>query len=202
MIFYGTNSSRLKNGQLRGVECPNCNEQTSMNYSVFGKYFYIYWIPIFPIGKENILECNSCKRTFKLKELPQKIKDKFELEKHKGIPFLHFSGLAIIALVIGYFSYSNAQHKEAEAEYIKAPAIGDIYSIKSESPGHFTTMKITKIEEDSIYVVFNNYEIDKRSAIDQIDKSENYTFLTDVTTLENLQFLYEEKEIFNIERDE
>lgn len=38
MIFYGTNSSRLKDGQLPNVTCPNCKNQTSMTYTVFGKY--------------------------------------------------------------------------------------------------------------------------------------------------------------------
>ncbi|MFS4482160.1 hypothetical protein ACKGJY_04035 [Hyunsoonleella sp. 2307UL5-6] len=201
MIFYGTNSSRLKDGQLPNVTCPNCENQTSMTYSVFGKYAYLYWIPVFPIGKINVLECNSCKRTFKLQELPEQIQRKFETEKHTGIPFLHFSGLAVIGLVIAYFSYSGAKHKEDEADYIKTPNIGDVYSIKAEAAGHFTTMKVTKIEGDSVFLVFNDYEIDKRSAIYKIDKSNNYTNSNDALTKEQLQFLYEEKEIFNIDRD-
>lgn len=105
MIFYGTNSSRLKDGILSNVECPHCQQQVTMRYSVFGRYAHIYWIPLFPIGKTNVLECTHCKRTYKLRELPERIKQKFEVEKHTGIPFLHFSGLAIILLVVCYFSF-------------------------------------------------------------------------------------------------
>ncbi len=201
MIFYGTNSSRLKNGQLRSVECPNCNEQTSMNYSVFGKYFYIYWIPIFPIGKENIIECNNCKKTFKLKELPQRIKDKFNLEKHSGIPLLHFSGLAIILLAIGYFSYAGAKNDEKEAEYIKTPAIGDVYSIKINESGYYTSMKVTNITSDSIFVILNDYETNKRSGIYKIDKNKNYTNALDGFTKEEIQALYSEEKIYAVDRD-
>lgn len=201
MIFYGTNSSRLKDGQLPNVTCPNCENQTSMTYSVFGKYAYIYWIPIFPLGKVNVLECNHCKRTYKLKELPEQIQRKFETEKHTGIPFLHFSGLAIILFIIGYITYSSSKHKEDEAEFIKTPAIGDVYSIKSESPGHFTTMKVTEVKDDSIYVVFNDYEIDKRSAIYKIDKASNYGDYVDGYTKEEIVSLYENKTIYNIDRD-
>ncbi len=125
MIFYGTSASRLKDGRLSNVTCPNCDTPTSMNYSVFGKYFYIYWIPFFPIGKTNVLECNHCKRTYKLSELPEQIKHKFELEKHKGVPIKHFAGIGIIALLIAWFSYSNVKDNELEAEYIKDPQIGD-----------------------------------------------------------------------------
>ena len=201
MIFYGTNSSRLKNGQLPNVTCPNCENQTSMTYSVFGKYAYLYWIPIFPMGKVNVLECNSCKRTFKLKELPEQIQRKFETEKHTGIPLLHFSGLAIIALVIAYFSYTGSKHKEAEADYIKAPVIGDVYSIPSEASGQYTTMKVTSITNDSVYVVFNDYEIGEKSAIYKIDKDSNYTTYIEGYTKEEIVSLYDEKTIFNIDRE-
>ncbi len=85
MIFYGINSSKLKDGQLNNVTCSNCETQTAMTYGVFGKYFYLYWIPVFPLGKTNILECNSCKKTYKLKELPEQIKHKFKTEKHTGV---------------------------------------------------------------------------------------------------------------------
>tara|TARA_R110002050_G_scaffold104052_5_gene213264 strand:- start:31849 stop:32454 length:606 start_codon:yes stop_codon:yes gene_type:complete len=201
MIFYGTSSSRLKNGQLNNVTCPNCENQTSMTYGVFGKYFYLYWIPIFPIGKDNILECNSCKKTFKLKELPNQIKKRFELEKHSGIPILHFSGLLIIACVIAYFSYSSSKHKELESVYIKEPAIGDVYSIETETAGHYTSMRITNIINDSIHVLFNDYEIDKKTGIDQIDKDKNYTDQNDGYTKEEILSLYNDKIIYEINRD-
>ena len=37
MIFYGTNSSKIKKGQLRNITCPNCSNDVSMNYTVFGE---------------------------------------------------------------------------------------------------------------------------------------------------------------------
>ncbi|MGC1203426.1 MAG: hypothetical protein WA839_00905 [Flavobacteriaceae bacterium] len=201
MIFYGTNSSRLKNGQLPNVTCPSCENQTSMTYNVFGKYAYIYWIPLFPMGKVNVLECNHCKRTYKLKELPEQIQRKFQTEKHTGIPFLHFSGLAIILLVIAYFSYSGSKHKEDKAEFIKAPSVGDIYSLPSSSKGQYTTMKVTSITNDSVYFILNDYEIAKKSAIYKIDKAANYTNYIEGYTKEEIVSLYDDKTIFNIDRE-
>lgn len=201
MIFYGTNSSRLKDGQLQNVTCPNCDTQTSMTYAVFGKYAYIYWIPLFPMGKVNVLECNQCKKTYKLSELPEQIKKKFELEKHTGIPFLHFSGLAIIALAIGYFSYSSSRNKALDAEYIAEPAIGDVYSTNSDSPGQYTTMKVTTVTKDSIYVVLNDYEIDKKSAIDEIDINANYTTYTAGYTKSQISAMFKNKSIFEVDRN-
>ncbi|TXE07114.1 zinc-ribbon domain-containing protein [Seonamhaeicola algicola] len=200
MIFYGTKASRLKNGQINHVTCPNCQNQTSMNYGIFGKYFYIYWIPIFPIGKTNIVECNHCKKTFKLKELPQQIKHKFELVKHKGTPLWHFTGLAIILLAVGYFSYSNAKHKEDEVVFIKEPAIGDIYSYKDPDSGNFSTMKVINVSRDSIRVVYNDYLVDKRTGISKIDKASNYNDTTENLSRLEIVVLYNDNVIYNINR--
>lgn len=202
MVFYGTSSSRLKDGRLSNVTCPNCKEQTSMNYSVFGKYTYIYWIPIFPIGKTNVLECNNCKRTYKLKELPEQIKHKFELEKHKGIPLKHFTGLAIIVAAIAWFSYSNAKNKELEAEYIKQPQIGDIYRTEGSKASWYTTAKVLSVTTDSLYMVFNEYEVDKKSGIKDINLSANYNSeYSEGYTLEEVQQLYADDVIYQIDRD-
>lgn len=202
MVFYGTNSSRLKDGRLSNVNCPNCNEQTSMTYSVFGKYAYIYWIPIFPLGKVNVLECDNCKRTYKLKELPEQIQQKFDLEKHRGVPIKHFAGLGIIGALIAWFSYSNAQDKKNEAIYIQSPQVGDVYSMTGNSSGFYTTAKVSAIEADSIFLTFNDYEVDKKSGINDIDKSVNYKKEnTEGYLTKEIQSLYAEEFIFEIDRD-
>lgn len=202
MIFYGTSASRLKDGRLGNVTCPNCDSQTSMNYSIFGKYFYIYWIPFFPLGKSNILECNNCKRTYKLSELPNQIQQRFELEKHKGVPIKHFAGLGIIALLISWFSYSSMKDKENEAIYIESPMVGDVYSTTTQSSSYYTTAKVSKIEGDSIFVIFNNYEIDKKYSTSEIDKAVNYDEInTEGFTLDEIQQLYKDEIIYEIDRD-
>ena len=202
MIFYGTNSSRLKTGQLRHVTCPNCENQTSMNYNVFGKYAYLYWVPVFPLSKENMLECNSCKKTFKLKELPEQIQQKFDLEKHRGVPIFHFSGLIVIGLIITWFSYSNSNDKKLEALYIKSPQVGDIYSIESSTNnGYYTTMKIINVTKDSIDYIFNDYEIDKKYKINKIKNNSYNAFIIESISKDYLKILYEEKTIYKIYRD-
>ena len=202
MIFYGTNASRLKDGRLNNVTCPDCNQQTSMNFSVFGKYFYIYWIPIFPIGKTNVLECNYCKRTYKLKELPEQIKQKFDLEKHRGIPIKHFTGLGMITALIVWLSYANIKDKENEAIYIENPQVGDIYHAEGSTSNYYTSGRVIAIEKDSIFIIFNELETNKKSDVSTIDKDSNYkTENTYGFTIEDIQQLYKDEVIYKIERD-
>jgi len=105
MIIYGTRSTNLKNGRITRVTCPHCSTETSMIYSVFGKYAHIYWIPLFPLNKLTFLECDHCRKTFKPKELPLDIQTKLKTEKEKDppkTPIWHFSLLLIILGIFGF----------------------------------------------------------------------------------------------------
>mgnify|MGYP006159239151 CR=1 FL=1 len=73
MIIYGTKAESIKSGKIINVQCPKCDENTSMNYSVFAKYAHLYWIPFIPYKKVSITECDYCKKTFESGELPQNI---------------------------------------------------------------------------------------------------------------------------------
>lgn len=202
MIFYGSKASLIKEGRLNNVKCPNCEDGQTMNYGIYGKYAYIYWIPLFPIGKANVLECDSCKRTYKLKELPNQIKQKFETEKTgAGFPLWYFSGLAVIAILIAWFSYSNKKDSENSKLFIETPAIGDVYKIKSGAAGFYTTMKATRITSDSVFVIINDYEIERKSNVYKIDKDENYNTRTDGYSKQELKHLFEKEIIFGINRD-
>ncbi|NHN24320.1 zinc-ribbon domain-containing protein [Flavobacterium jejuense] len=195
MIFYGTNSSKIKTGQLRNVKCPNCDNDATMTYSVFGKYFYIYWIPFFPIGKVNIVECNTCKATYDIKNLDQKIKAKFKIEQDRNpikTPLKHFSGIGIVAAIIIGGIFYDKMEEDKTLDYAKKPKIGDVYYFElPELRGHYSTLKITKITKDSVFVVENNMEIDSKSEIDQILKEKNYTY----------PFSYSKEELKNLTQD-
>lgn len=200
MIFYGTNASRLKDGRLNNVTCPNCNNNTTMNYSVFGKYAYIYWIPIFPTGKENVLECTSCNKTYKLKELPEQIKHKFETEKYNGIPFKHFAGLGIIAVIVCIAMYLGKQHEEDVEKYIHDPQVGDVYTLEGEQSGYHSAMRITEVTADSVYALMSDYEYNTTRLRD-LNKDENYSSEMYAFSKEDILTLFAEEAIEDIHRD-
>ncbi|MVO10692.1 zinc-ribbon domain-containing protein [Flavobacterium sp. TP390] len=201
MIFYGTRAKNIHNGQIKNVKCPNCENETSMTYSVFGKYAHVYWIPFFPIRKIGVAECNTCKRTFEVKELPEAIQNKYENEKEKAgvkTPVWFFSGVFIIAaltLMGMYFSYQNDTDN---AEFIVNPTKGDVYHVNGDA-GYYSTLKIEKVTQDSIYVFVNQLQTNKKSDLDNIDKEENYIDVYGFTK-QDIQRMFDEKEIFDIER--
>ncbi len=171
-----------------------------MNYSVFGKYAYLYWIPVFPIGKENVLECNSCNKTYKLNELPDQIKRKFETEKHTGLPLQHFAGLGIIALLICGGIYYSKQHDADVQNYIKDPQVGDVYTLEGDQSGYHSSMRITEVTADSVYALMSDYEYNT-TRLSELDKDSNYSDEIYSFSKEDILALFSEELIEDINRD-
>ncbi len=201
MIFYGSNARRINHGKISNVICPDCGTSTYFNYSVFGKYAHIYWIPLFPVGKKIIVECGHCKKTFEKKELPKEITQKIiPVEKDSKAPVWQYSGLFVIACIIASVIYAGKVSDRKELEYLQAPAIGDVYSYESSEDNHYSTMKVVNILDDSITVSYNTYEIDKKYSTDQIDKEENYEDFEEKFSLNDIKELYSKEIIYEINR--
>lgn len=203
MIFFGTKASTIKNGQIANINCPHCETNSSMIYSVFGKYAHIYWIPFFPYKKITFTECTSCKKTFEYKELPDSIKNKIDREKERNpvkIPIWMFTGVFILVGIISFGFYTSYQNKINDAEYIKNPKVGDVYYIKV-SDREYTTSRVDKITRTEIYLTNNDYIIDLESKIDEIDKNENYTKYKDTIPFIQIQEAFQDNLIISIKRN-
>ena len=202
MIFYGTNAKCIKNGKIINVQCPKCEQNTSMTYTVFGKYAHVYWIPFIPYKKVSITECNSCKRTFESGELPQNIVQKlnhnFERSNTK-YPLWMYSGTSILIGILIFTFFMNMKNKEDEAIYVKEPKIGDLYHYKTES-GNYSLMKIQELSKDSILFLVNEMETNLMSGTKDINLKkhfkEAYAF-----SKKDIKKLYKEENIYEINRD-
>jgi Zn ribbon nucleic-acid-binding protein len=192
MIFYGTKAKNLKKSKISAVTCPDCQANTDMNFSVYGKYAHIYWIPFFPISKIEIAECNSCLKTFDKKQFSDQIRKKIKINNETNpvrTPLWFFSGLAIVALLICTAVYTSKQTDKKEKEYIKNPKKGDIYSLNA-SKGFYTCIKVDSVTKDSVIFKTNKFEFDNKTGLDKIDKLENYT---------DLKVIYSKKDLINLE---
>ena len=202
MIFYGTNAKNIKNGKVINVQCPNCEQNTSMTYSVFGKYAHIYWVPFIPYKKISITECDSCKKTFESGELPQnivqKLKQNYERDKPK-YPVWMYSGASILAGIIIFTVFMNMKMKDDEAIYIKEPKICDLYHYKTES-GNYSLMKVQEITKDSIILLVNEMETNLMSGVNEINLKKHFKEIYGFSRKE-IQDLYNEQKIYEINRD-
>ncbi|MEM1407515.1 MAG: hypothetical protein AAGG59_12120 [Bacteroidota bacterium] len=85
------------------------------------------------------------------------------MKKAVKTPFYLFSGLILIALAVGYFTYAGGKSKELERSYLEAPVVGDIYkniNNDEESAYKYYLWKVAIVEGDSIFVSPNSFGYD------------------------------------------
>ncbi|MDY7395856.1 hypothetical protein UMM65_11420 [Aureibaculum sp. 2210JD6-5] len=200
MIFFGSRSKHLKTERVSGLTCQHCQNQGSTNISIFAKYAHIYWLPFFPMGKTGVSECNHCKITLAPKDMNQRLKDSYyKVKSDTKTPIFHYFGLGLIGAFIILMIYAVSAHKNDVKTYIENPRVGDVYDYKPND--YYSTLKVTEVTQDSIILTPNGYEIEKKSKLYKIDKSENYTGKPYAIGKNELKRMYDNKTILDIDRD-
>lgn len=109
IVYIGTNSYILKQGQLNNAVCSNCDINSSFDYHVFGKYLHFFLFPLFPVEKKYIVECNNCNKTSEFGNFSEQIVKKLKIEKERNpakYPTWFYSGLILIGLFVGLIFYA------------------------------------------------------------------------------------------------
>lgn len=97
MIINGIRSSKLGSLQVPNSKCDYCEQIGTQSISVFGKYFHVFWIPLFPWTRVAVSECSHCKKTIKKNDFTPELQDIYDRDKSElKRPLWHWSGLGII----------------------------------------------------------------------------------------------------------
>ncbi|MFT5891869.1 MAG: hypothetical protein ACI9Y7_001976 [Dokdonia sp.] len=171
MIMYGTKPVHLKTVENNIVKCGNCQEQGHMSFHYSSSHFHVFWIPMFPYRRKGGSSCINCGEELKPKQMPEHVKRVYkETKRGVKLPIWQFSGLALIALIIAYSFYASSQTSNLEDQYMASPRAGDVYSYKTE--GAYTTLKVAEVTSDSLFVIPNEYEVEKVMGVYKLDKPE------------------------------
>lgn len=198
MIIYGWKSTPIGQEDL-GTKCSNCGSMMSVQVFVFQKYAHVFWVPAFPLGKTGGSACAHCKQALKPKEMPQDLKLSYEnLRSRSKTPVWTFSGLIVAGLIVLFGVFAARQSAAANAKMILAPQAGDVYEVK-EGTGSYTLYKVARVAGDSVYILHNLYETNKRSGLGDLMKKE-FAPEEDVLTKNELKELFDKGTIDDINR--
>lgn len=157
MIIYGYRS-KLMASQFITEACPKCGASQQVQMYVLQRYAHIFWIPLFPIGKTGVAQCDTCKATYKKSQMDTGLKMAYSNMKSQVRPrWWMFSGLIIIALLLLSLTRNSMKNEAKSKQRIEHPSIGDCYKIKTEN-GNFSLMRVERVEDDTVYVSYCEYE--------------------------------------------
>lgn len=165
LIFFGTGSSNRPAIQTN-YTCPACGRESSIVIFPHQRYFHIFWIPIFPIGKEYSKVCRGCGANFSGAHLPITP----QIRNQVKTPLWTYFGLlagGILFFVILMFGFVLAQRTNSEvADRMESPRVGDVYEVKLDKK-EYSLRKIAAVTSDSVYFYDHEYNVDKATAIDR-----------------------------------
>jgi len=109
--------------------CPNFQGNSFTSFGV-QRYFHLYWIPTIPTRKHVGVECSNCKHTLTDDEIPSHMIDEIKSSVFStGATLPMYSGLVIIAALVGFIFYSIEQDEIQAAAYVELPAVSDYYVV-------------------------------------------------------------------------
>ncbi|MDU0368917.1 zinc-ribbon domain-containing protein [Hymenobacter endophyticus] len=171
MIFlFGTGTSRLITFPLPTVACTYCGIQGKLSVTVFSRYFSVFWIPVFPIGKVSVTVCEHCKQTLTSKEpLPETYRLPVQtVQQQTSTPITNFALLLLlgagIVLVLVLTQLAPGKKRAAAPESSTTAAslatqnndadvaLGARYKMKSTASGSaYALMEVTRLTDDTVY---------------------------------------------------
>ena len=201
MIIYGSRAVHVKSEQSKTLTCANCATKGSIILSVFRRHAHVFWIPLFPLWKIGVSECSSCKHVVEKKNMPQDMRQEYNVlkETSRG-PIWQFSGLIIICILMATVFWNGSENSKLEKQYIIAPEVGDVYRYKMDEEDGYSTLKVIKVTTDSVFVSPNMYLSEKRSKVYKIEKEGNYSEESYGISREEIRNMYVNSIIYHISR--
>jgi hypothetical protein len=201
MVVFGSKATEVAT-EIVQDKCSNCGTQNSVRMTVFQKYAHVFWIPFFPIGKTGLTQCSHCKQVLEKKEFPVYLRSSYEILKQKGkTPVWTFSGIILLFVFFILGGIVSKQREEKNLILISSPQAGDIYEIKIDYK-QYTLNKVEKIDGDTVFVILNEYETNKRRGLSdfKIRRDESFSGVTFPILKTDLKMMLDEGEIMDIER--
>ena len=196
----------LAERQLVSSRCPSCPGRNTIILEAVLKHVNLYWIPFAPHKIYIRAFCTECESLIQFEEMPEQMKREAKwLRQEVKMPLWSFTGVGIVAIVIGLIIWNLFRLSENSKEYIHKPQNGDRYTIRISKGGIFedpkyTYFKIIKIEGDTIWFKCNVRK-SKSKELYQIDKEINYKRVAKISR-EKVIKMYDKDEISDITRED
>lgn len=201
MIIYGSKAKELAK-EIITDKCPNCGNQNTIDMHVFQKYAHVFWIPLFPIGKTGVSQCDHCKQVLKLNQMPPHLKTAYtNLKAQAKTPIWMFIGSALIVALIIFAAIEGNEKDAKNAKLILSPQMGDVFEVKTKE-GDYTLYKVALVEADSVFIRVNEFQVNKSSGLYKIREKGDVAFSQDLYGFSKaeLKKMQADGEIIDIDR--
>ena len=150
----GTRTAKIKTYKDHSHQCADCKD-FDLTVKVYKEYFHFFFIPIAATGYKTIkIRCNKCGEPFRSDAVSKQYDSmtKVPLYLYAGTLFVSF--LIVAGFAINFFIQAEKNR------LVSNPKVGDVYSIRSNSPRStsYYFLKIMKLNGDTVIACHNKIE--------------------------------------------
>ncbi len=136
MIIFGLRGKTIDGPDRRsGPVCGYCGKDQHATYGII-QYFHIFFVPMFPISRQPVMQCLHCKKMLVGGEIDQPARG--EIVRQAFTPLqtaTTFIGTILAALWVLLIVVQDCGDSGKEAEYLRNPAAGDYYVVRASAFG-------------------------------------------------------------------
>lgn len=174
MLVYGSYTTIIDSYRPKGAICPDCNASDQVVIDKVIDVIHVMYVPIIPTRHENVATCKSCGYEFSIRNLDRESEHYWNRYKSKKrIPFWFYSGPILGLLMIGSYAYSQNDNENEMLKRLQNGNQNQIIEYK-KADGSFSTMKTFKIDHESVWLFYNNHQVEDYRFIDRITDSKSY----------------------------
>lgn len=75
ILFLGTRPGKEEMRKIQGVSCTFCNQTDTLTAFIQSNYFHLFWIKLFKISRQEMIECSHCKKVYYKEEFTEEMDD-------------------------------------------------------------------------------------------------------------------------------
>ncbi len=183
--------------------CPDCGRSNAIDITIYQRYYRLFWIPFFPLGKTGETVCLNCDKEYKSKKLTGSLKLAYEnLKRQTPVPKYLYSGLILVLVLIPVMIYMSMNGRAEKHQLISTPQLNDVYKVQLPNR-KYALYKVAEIKGDTVFVRKSNKEAAKLFGISALDnKGDSSFFRGKIPFLKkDLQSMNEQGDIFSIDRE-
>jgi hypothetical protein len=201
-MFFVTGKSRKKIAAERlSQSCWECEFPNAVELTIYQKYRHLYWLPIFPRGKEYETQCSRCGDEVIWEEIPEDIALKtydFQNKINRTPPWVYSGIYVFIALVISVWYLVSADNQK-DIDLLKNPKLGDVYDIRKN--GGYSFCVVADIKKDTVFLRYATKSVEKWYQTESLKEEKDILYSTQIKkSITELIKMEEDFEISSVNR--
>ncbi|RYY18910.1 MAG: hypothetical protein EOO36_07070 [Cytophagaceae bacterium] len=147
------------------------------------------------------MQCHFCPAGWENKALPASVAPAVRaLRRHTSYPYWSWAGLATVVALLTFGFLAGIRDHHTDEALLQVPRAGDIYTVRTDSAGRYSLLKVRRVGGNNVELVANDYQVDNNSPLHDLNSPEKYGKEPFTLTRLELQIMRRKDQLTDVDR--